>query len=363
MGIGPTFKLPSSSPPYLRSFGADPEGFLVDSAGRICCPEAFGIKPEGSKLLSADGAQLELHPMAGTCRAYVTDSLRVALFQAKGAAHSQNVTFKIPAAVRTPAMHRKVFSPSALVCGCEPDWSAYTLKNTLSNPPDFRRHPWRYGGGHIHVGLDKRTEWFPAIVLMWDMTAGLFDVIAAPDPLVSARRRRLFGKAGSFREQPWGIEYRTPENSWLRSPKLFYAHTSLVKRALELLGTDQGRALCSKLIPKYGRSVQEIINSCDQKAARVLWADIAPQLEALGGGRNPSTGLFYSMESWISEYPKLLDKYILPNLQPWSEEPDWGAWRLDEENPVFGTINVVHAGFCRGGLDEYLEYYDEAASA
>lgn len=366
MGIGQAFKLPSS--PLLQftssSFGADPEGFLVGAGNKVVCPETVGIKPGGQRL-AADGAQLELHLIPGSCRAYVVDDLRRALWEARGTA-SGGLSFRIPAAIRTPAASRRAFPPSALTCGCEPDWSAYTLKNNLSNPPDFHHHPWRYGGGHIHVGCGTRTrEWYPLMVLAWDTTAGLLDVMASPDPVLSAKRRKLFGKAGSFREQKWGVEYRVLENTWLRSPKLFYAHTSLMRITMRLLSTTAGSALCSALIQRLGHSVREAINECDQSAARGLWSIIATELEPLciqnASHSSPQEGKrrIFSVEPLLSKYPELLDKHILPKLQPWSEEPDWRAWALDTTPPQFETMSTTHAGFCKGGLDEYMPHYKE----
>ena len=36
------------------------------------------------------------------------------------------------------------------------------------------------------------------------------------------KRKELYGKAGAFREKPYGVEYRTISNYYLQSKKLIY---------------------------------------------------------------------------------------------------------------------------------------------
>ena len=87
-------------------------------------------------------------------------------------------------------------------------------------------------GGHIHIGC-------AAIVNCHSLMGPLslvLDTFLAPitllldDPRESTRRRGRsgYGKLGDHREQPWGMEYRTP-GSWITSPAVSMGIMSLVR--------------------------------------------------------------------------------------------------------------------------------------
>lgn len=97
---------------------------------------------------------------------------------------------------------------AAKTFGCDPDINAYTRKRNFATTIT---EPIRVAGGHIHVGieLENRRSIFD-IVKIFDLTfIPLF--LKDSDP----RRRKFYGKAGSFRLKDYGFEYRTPSSKWL----------------------------------------------------------------------------------------------------------------------------------------------------
>jgi Phage phiEco32-like COOH.NH2 ligase-type 2 len=118
--------------------------------------------------------------------------------------------------------------------GCDPDFSAYTMK---ANPRPDGEKTFRTGAGHIHIGWGadipvENEEHFgicAEFVKTLDTTVGMFMAYVDRDPL----RRSLYGKAGAFRPKPYGVEYRTPSNVWIRNRDLRRCVYDLVQIALQ----------------------------------------------------------------------------------------------------------------------------------
>jgi hypothetical protein len=105
-------------------------------------------------------------------------------------------------------------SEQAKTFGCEPDFDAYLggvqrqdgAADTIGN--------WRTCGGHIHVGGDFNCPDFVAALFV-----ELFITIFGRVPVNNrTQRAKWYGKPGIFRPKPYGIEYRTPDNGWVRDP-------------------------------------------------------------------------------------------------------------------------------------------------
>lgn len=143
----------------------------------------------------------------------------------------------------TATFDRAYWDACPAVCkeiGCDPDWEAYT--GEMNKRPETTE-PFRTAAGHVHVGwctdaevgdpnhfedcrvVAKQLDWYLGIwSLTWDK---------------DAKRRNLYGKAGCFRPKPYGMEYRTLSNAWLKSDALIgwiFDHT---KQALDALDNNQ----------------------------------------------------------------------------------------------------------------------------
>lgn len=95
--------------------------------------------------------------------------------------------------------------------GCEPDISAYEPKKR-SHPCSYGESPARCAGGHIHIGSEIAQDDPITLVKVLDATIGVWSVLIDPN---SRKRMQMYGKAGSFRFKPYGIEYRVPSNMWI----------------------------------------------------------------------------------------------------------------------------------------------------
>jgi hypothetical protein len=101
--------------------------------------------------------------------------------------------------------------------GCTPDYNAYT---GTQNPPPGTDLPFRTGSGHIHIGwdqfLDVYDENFLCVCrnLVKQLDQALYYPSLSWD--TDTQRRKLYGKMGSFRPKPYGLEYRVLSNAYLR---------------------------------------------------------------------------------------------------------------------------------------------------
>lgn len=99
----------------------------------------------------------------------------------------------------------------AMRFGCSPDINAWT-KRTNKAPSPFTLM--RSAGGHAHFGYPNPSEEINyQLAKLADVFVSIPGVVMEPD----CKRRSLYGKAGSMRHKPYGFEYRTPSNFWLKS--------------------------------------------------------------------------------------------------------------------------------------------------
>lgn len=107
----------------------------------------------------------------------------------------------------------ELIDPRAQAIGCDPDYSIYGGECKLTEYEGNKR----FAAGHIHIGYDNpsRAE-SEALVPYLDLFLGVRSV-----PLDDkSERRNFYGKAGSIRLKPYGVEYRVLSNFWLRSQEL-----------------------------------------------------------------------------------------------------------------------------------------------
>ena len=152
--------------------------------------------------------------------------------------------------------------PEAQRFGCDPELD---VDAGMPAYPPSGGHTFRSAGGHIHIGnfvRDTIEEKINLVYLM-DLFVGVPAVLLDNDP-TSLERKRLYGKAGRFRDCEYGLEYRTLSNFWLSSPELTDIIYDLTNLAAE---TDiEGNAL--KVLKKFKRAtVVNTINNLDKKSA------------------------------------------------------------------------------------------------
>jgi len=121
-------------------------------------------------------------------------------------------------------MESDLESKQAQHFGCEPDYDAYTAGKVrhLTNQLDHVKQ-YRFFAGHLHLGGEFNCPPFVA-ALVSDVIITIPSLYPVKD--TKARvimtqhndiRKTWYGKAGIFREKPYGIEYRTLTNDWCGS--------------------------------------------------------------------------------------------------------------------------------------------------
>jgi hypothetical protein len=239
--------------------GSDPEVFLQDQQGKLISvigkigagkhnPFQIPDLPQGFTL-QEDNVALEFGiPPASTANEFVKHILTV---QKAGLSKLPGLQFSnISCTIFPPD---QMDHPEAFIFGCEPDYNAWTgEKNPKPKPP----HPYmRSAGGHVHIEtkLDAKD-----VGRACDMFLGIPSVLMDKDE----KRKQLYGKAGSIRFKPYGVEYRTLSNFWIFDEPLIRWVWRNTKRALADIEVHNGGPGGS-----LGLDIQDCINNNNKKLA------------------------------------------------------------------------------------------------
>lgn len=117
--------------------------------------------------------------------------------------------------------------PEAKEAGCSEERDAYTRMTLPSQEGNIKTGQFRTAGAHIHLGGDgvlQNSIRLKLVVYALDLFVAVPSLFL--DNNIFARERRtMYGRAGSYREKTYGLEYRVLGPFWLRSPsttELFY---------------------------------------------------------------------------------------------------------------------------------------------
>ncbi len=143
----------------------------------------------------------------------------------------------------------------SLIFGCDPDRDAIE-ENYISRVIDARFHPFRYGGGHFHIGsqnkkiVDFMHEFFSPFIKLLAITVGNLVIANSNYPELEKIRAEIYGRPGRFRIQEWGIEYRTPSNSWVENKELIELMIHFAKKAFIFLqNPKEGKEIINQFLP------------------------------------------------------------------------------------------------------------------
>jgi len=197
------------------TLGCDPEIFLVDhQQNLISAIEKIG----GSKSIprplfklgkgfavQEDNVALEYNiPASRSADEFAKNINKIMKHLSKEVSGMGLAFSNLSAAIFPP---EQLEHPRALEFGCDPDYNAWTLD---VNPKPKADNPGlRSCGGHVHVGADVGN--LPELIKRMDL------FLAVPSQLQDKGilRKQLYGKAGAFRQKPYGGEYRTLSNYWI----------------------------------------------------------------------------------------------------------------------------------------------------
>lgn len=207
--------------------GADPELFLRDPVTKSLV-SAHTLVP-GNKItpfkvergaIQVDGAAAEFNIDPTNDSLEFVTNIQAVMAQLAG--YTKGLEFVLDPAVTFEPTYFSSLPDEVRELGCNPDFNAWT--GLVNDPPDGNSTTMRSASGHIHVGFTKNRDPLDenhfedcrTVARELDYTLGIWSLLWDKDPT----RRQLYGKAGAFRPKPYGVEYRTLSNVWLRSSTL-----------------------------------------------------------------------------------------------------------------------------------------------
>ena len=235
----------------MFTIGADPElfvkknGKLIAATGLVEGDKASPKKVIGGAI-QVDGLALEFNvdPVSSENFVNFNHNIVQVIRQLKEEAKKvggNGITFDISSWVDFPQEYYDALPEDSKQLGCDPDFNAY--EEGRANPSPDANTNRRGAAGHLHIGwgdnipIDhpEHVENCCRIVKMLDQTVGMASIIINPD----VTRREHYGKAGAFRAKPYGVEYRVPDNSWIKTKASRAFIFEILRRTLQSLGTGK----------------------------------------------------------------------------------------------------------------------------
>jgi hypothetical protein len=249
------------------TFGSDPEFFIFDnnnseyypSCGFIGGTKKLPIYIEKDLGYQEDNVTVEINVPPTRSSIELFNNVKKVLehIKYKNDFPNKGLTIKCDASAIFNPEHLK--SEQAQTFGCDPSILAWTGEERVikCNNPFLRSC-----GGHLHIGYENHNkETNIQIVRLLDLYLGVPSVILDSDFM----RKSIYGNAGDFRHQKYGLEYRTLSNFWLKSQ--FFVDWVFNNTMSALERYNSGFEISDNL----GLAIQNAINENDtQKALFII---------------------------------------------------------------------------------------------
>ena len=239
------------------TLGCDPEFFFVNGKGQVVGSEKV-LPTEGLKfnndnygyfdgdnnkpIFIVDGVQAELNPGECTCRALLGNDVHACFLQLRKLLKKNkkaNLKISFDPLVELSKKELDSLSDRSKVFGCAPSKNIYMNRNSARIKVDPAVYRKRSAGGHVHLGTDHRAV--RTILKNTKTMVPLLDLIVGNTCVLIDRhdgnveRREVYGRAGEYRIKPYGLEYRTLSNFWMRSYQLFSFVLGLSRQTVEMV--------------------------------------------------------------------------------------------------------------------------------
>lgn len=238
------------------TLGSDPELFLVQGTKFVSSIGLIGGSKEFPRSIREDGCAVQEDNVAVEFNIPPSDTVERFIEGIKFnldylVAHAKTMGMDIAIVPSAVFSDDELSSPAAQQFGCEPDYNAWTKQ--INPRPKASNPNLRSAGGHVHFG-SKELGLDP-----WKVgrAADLFLGVPSLEFDADTGRRELYGKAGAVRIKPYGVEYRTLSNFWIKSEDLMRWVWGQAEKAVEFVkaGND--------LTAEEGRRIQHCINTSD----------------------------------------------------------------------------------------------------
>lgn len=229
------------------TIGADPEFFLrnirtqlyVSAHNIVPGDKKNPVKlPDGSTI-QADGTAVEFGIEPAETPEEFAEKIKSSLNEIRKII-PDHLKFVFSGCIMYDATTWNTIPDSAKELGCDPDWTAHIdqnsagYQNTVVDPGRYRT-----GAGHIHLGWTKDEDTHPGGAHFMDCSAMIYaldrnyqNIKSHIDDTVDLREN-FYGRRRAFRCKPYGVEYRSPSNEWLKYPVLYPAIASLMLTTAE----------------------------------------------------------------------------------------------------------------------------------
>lgn len=232
--------------------GADPELFLQKDGKFVSVEDSNGPLIPGTKrnphevqggAIQVDGvaAEFNVNPSDNFKDFYENIKSVVTNLRSYIKRHDDRMVLApIPTAFFDPEYFSKLPMHTRRL-GCDPDFDAY--KDGAPNPRPKTKLPMRTGAGHIHfgwtTGAKETSEGHMADCIILTKVLDKVFTFAQTDWDNDRQRMRLYGKPGSFRPKPYGMEYRPTSNAWVKSPEVIYDVFRMALGSIRALDSGQ----------------------------------------------------------------------------------------------------------------------------
>lgn len=351
--------------------GSDPEFFIYRRTKRngkklqlITADKVLNGKDNmencglGKGLCFFDGVQAEINPMHNRCREVLARNIQVCLKHVYNKANKKykgsEIYFLPVGCIDIEERHIKNADDECKRFGCSPDDNIYSREPM--DYPDGETYMKRFSGGHIHIGFKSHSDYktmfntkrIKNLIYLLDLIPGTMSVCMSNGE-EEAERRQYYGKAGTYRLQTHGLEYRSLSSFWMVSPQIYSLVFGLVRDAFTIAcNENSSKALLSKVDMK---KVSEWINTSNIEECKKIYTNILKPWYASHGisnspfKRNNLDTLDNIIENGYRYYfkPKCMLNYWgvkSPKLYKSKDELDVGWYGFDRFNNEIGTFST-----------------------
>lgn len=319
------------------TIGCDPELFLTRADGSVIASEKViplaGLQSGWSKLVR-DGIQVELNPGATETTPSLGKNISALMRElARELVNHKGVKPVFAQLVNITKEEMDSLPPESRMLGCKPSHNFWDKEAVVGVNGD--EYLMRSGSGHPHFGLKapifdeaRGIDHRERVIPLMDACLGNTLVLIDRDP-GNIERRKHYGRAGEWRPQPHGLEYRTPSNFWLRAYPLMDLVFCLGKLALWVLEeTLEERAdvegyLCERV---NFQKVRQAINENDKDLAAETWKGVSRVIHDL---HPPHTvGLSPYL---ISKFDKFVATVQEKGIEHYFPKDPMQSWITDEQ--------------------------------